>query len=347
MEKDNLINALVVRLADKSTLSAAELKREISEELSLYDVVKLNTTLPSTGDGSATRYLFEQFAKAKGSAGMSKNSLEQYGYAVKGLCSFAKKEISLMTSEDIEEYLISLRKSGRKSETIRNRYRLLHSFYTFTVEKKLLASNPMDGMQPVKQELHLKKPLTEKEIEKIRVVCETFGGIKTLRTTAMINFMLDSGVRVTEMCGIKLSDVNFDGRSAIVWGKGGKEREVYFTDRTFVRLQEYLMNRPDINMSGVNLIYNGDAPLFASYKQPYGALKKAAVERELHVIGEKSGVIRLHPHLLRATMATRLAEKGVSIDVIAALLGHANLHTINRYVLLSTDQIKDAIKRVA
>lgn len=166
------------------------------------------------------------------------------------------------------------------------------------------------------------------------------------RSVAMIDFMLDTGVRVSEFLGIKMKDVDFDARTAKVLGKGNKERIVYFSDKTLVRLQNYLETRKDLKI-GQKYVYIEDAPLFTSVRIPGRELQSNGIRADMKKIGEESGILRLHPHLLRATFATRLAEKGVGIDIIARLLGHGDLRTIDRYVLLSDDTVHQMIKSIS
>jgi site-specific recombinase XerD len=168
------------------------------------------------------------------------------------------------------------------------------------------------------------------------------------RNIAMINFMLDSGVRVSELCGIKMSNVDFLHNKVLILGKGNKERYVYFSDRTKARLEVYFRNRNDMDTNNFNeLCFKyADLPLFASCDKHCRCMNKGSVESMLKTIGKNAGIERLHPHLLRATFATNLAKRGVSTSAIAKALGHANLNTIHRYILLSDDQVSTSLRSV-
>lgn len=178
------------------------------------------------------------------------------------------------------------------------------------------------------------------------MACESQSSKIAKRNIAMINFMLDTGVRVSELCGINVSDVDFVNKRALVLGKGNKERYVYFSDRIKVRLEVYFKDRNDIIINGFGVMSSNNCPLFANVNKYHGRLSKSSVEVILKKIGEISHIERLHPHLLRATFATNLARKGVDINTIANALGHANLNTIHRYVLLNDKQINSNIQSV-
>ncbi len=149
---------------------------------------------------------------------------------------------------------------------------------------------------------------------------------------------------MSELCSINLSDIDFGSLRCKVLGKGNKERYVYFTARTMVRLQEYFKTRKDIQHDGGNAIFGLDTPLFATVDKRYKRVQKSGIECLIKKIGRISGVTRLHPHLLRATFATNLAKRGVALNVIAKALGHADLQTISKYVLLTDEVIKDMMR---
>lgn len=111
-------------------------------------------------------------------------------------------------------------------------------------------------------------------------------------------------------------------------------------------LYEYLKTRDDVNIE--NLVYSNyqQVPLFVSKKGESVRLTKNAVEQIINKLRKPSGVTRLHCHLFRATYATNLAKKGVSIELIAKALGHANLNAISRYVLTGEDELELALKKV-
>lgn len=336
MEKTNLINSLTIQLADSSKLPITELQKIITAVLADYSVTKINSNLPSTGDGSATLYIFQKFAQCKFNQGMNKNSLEQYKIVLNQFFDFVQKEITVCDDQDVSNFITYLKQKNLKSQTIKNKYRILSSIFGFMYDYHYIADNPMKKISSPKMTQEFEEPVTKDEEERIKLVCEKFKSNKSAKSLAIFNFLLDSGVRVTEMCNINLTDVNFTQREVHVRnGKGGKDRIVYFTEKTAVRIQEYLRTRNDIE-NGISI--NPDTPLFATVHNK--KMSKVCVEKLMKEIGNAAGVSRLHPHLLRATFATRLVEKGVPLNIVAEMLGHANLHTIDRYVRISKQNKK-------
>lgn len=344
IEKECLINSLVIRLADSCHMSAKELKEIITEEMASYTVQRMETTLPSTGDGSATRFLMEKFIQGKAAEGLTQKSLEQYVLAVRQLIEFSKKELNMITSDDVKEYLIYLKNVRKNSSvTVKGRFLFLSSVFSYLFNHHYIADNPVLNIATPKADINLKKPLSEREVELIRIACESFENrTRKLRDIALFNFMLDTGVRVSEVSKINMDDIDWNDGSCIVHGKGGKDREVVFRESTAIRLKEYIMCRKDINSTINGYTYSIQTPLFLN--RTSGRMSKDSIEKEMRVLAEISGVSRLHPHLIRATFATNLAVKGVSIQIIADLLGHANLHTINRYILLPKSKMKDIVR---
>ena len=210
--------------------------------------------------------------------------------------------------------------------------------------RSYIATNPVAETETPKNHHKEKKPLSDREIEQIKVASEKLGAYRAARSLAIFYFLLDTGVRVSELCNIKMIDVDFVQKSVVVLGKGNKERTVYFTDKTLIRLSEYFSFRQTVKMINGQLIYDAKVPLFSCYNKREEKLTPGTIRTVLHKIGNDSGVVRLHPHLVRATFATNLAKKGVRLEVIAELLGHADLNTITKYVLLSKEDLEDAAK---
>ena len=347
-QKEELINSLVIQLADKTDVPINELKSIISIGMYDYSIDKIENTALSIGDGSVTDALWGFFYLHKRSTGLQEESLIRYKETIYQLHDFTHKDINLITTEDIAIFLYQYKKTRKvEDSTLQGKRLYLNSFYSFLFKHKKISYNPMDLIEPIKCVVKVKKPLSDFEIEKIKIACEKQKRTG-IRNIAMINFMLDSGVRVSELCGIKMSDIDFDKNKVLILGKGNKERYVYFSDRTKARLEVYFQERKDLQLNNFNelcFIY-ADRPLFASCDKNHHPLSKNGVENTLKDIGRISGVIRLHPHLLRATFATNLAKKGVSTSTIAKALGHANLNTIHRYILMTDDQVSTSLMAV-
>ena len=164
------------------------------------------------------------------------------------------------------------------------------------------------------------------------------------RNAAILELFLDTGLRVSELSGINMSDINFDNKEIKVLGKNNKERIVFFSDDTLNRIKEYLKYR-NIFIKNNKVERNFDIPLFMN-KANTRRLKSSGIQNMLKTLRKPSGVWRLHPHLLRSTCATDLVKDGISIDIVAKYLGHSGLNVIQRYVIDSQEYIKHELQKV-
>lgn len=304
-----------------------------------FCVDRIDSTEISTTNGETTEILFNYFRIGKLSSGKAEGTIDQYRRVVYQLCDFCHKELNMITTDDVLYFLTKYKKTYNvKESTMDSKRKYLSSVFTYLHKHKKLNENPMDLVEPVKYKKCIKVPLSDEEIETLKINCSN------ARDLAIIQFSLDTGVRVSELCGINLSDIDFRRYTCKVLGKGNKERTVSFSGKTMMRINEYLKQRKDINFNGAFMQYTDDTPLFKSFRN-CDRIHKGGVEAMMRKLGSKSGVIRLHPHLLRATFATRLAEKGTDIGIIAKLLGHANLSTIDRYVLIDQTMIDRVVRQ--
>lgn len=340
-KKTELVNSLVMKLADRGNLTIQDVKYVLIPELHNYNVTEIGSTELSVKDGSATISLFNYFRIGKLSSNKSEKSLEQYELVVKQLCNFVNKELNMITTDDINYFLVDYKRINNiKDSTMETKRLYLSSVFTYLHAHGKIAYNPMSLVDSIKYKKCVKTVLSDEEIERIKIVCEN-----DRRTIAMVAFFLDTAVRVTELCEIKLQDVDFQKRRCKVLGKGNKERYVYFNGGCYIRLIEYLKTRKDIKLTSDGIICDDNTTLFATKDKNYNPMHKSGVESIVKKLANKSGILRLHSHLFRATVASRWAEQGVDINIIARALGHANLNTVQRYVLLSEEQIESALRQ--
>ena len=333
--KADLVNSLVYRLADKVEMPISELKAAIEISMYEYNIEKIATTeLTVGGAGNITDQLWIYFEIGKLSQNITRGTLDQYKLVVYQLCTLIGKELNLITSDDVKVFLLKMKMlNGCSDVTVNNKRLNLSSVFSYLYAHEKIARNPMNKVDRIKCSSRIKQPLSEIEVEVILMNCGALNEASRKRAVALMYFLLDTGVRVSELCSLNVDSLDFQNRSGIVLGKGNKERYIYFSPRTEVRLKDYLKTREDTKK-------RSDVPLFASLKKPHTRMNKSGIENILRQIGKLSGVYRLHPHLVRATFATNLSKKGVPIEVIAKLLGHANLNTIHRYVLVTDDFAK-------
>lgn len=339
--KENLINSLVCKLSENTDLSMEELRDKICVEMYSWNVSKLDENKVYVKDGSITRILMKYFEIGKMSSNKSRDTINQYIRVVYQLCHMTNKEINMITSDDVKYFLVLYKEIYKVSDATMECKRLyLSSVFSYLYKNNKISDNPMERVDPISYTNKVKKPLTEEEIERIVMACKG-----DRRSIAMIYFLVSTGVRVSELCSIKIRDIDFDKKRVLVLGKGSKERFVYIDGRTKVRIMDYLKyDRRDIRFENGNMEYELDTPLFASKDIRHHPIHKGCVEKLLHQLGDKSGVDRLHPHLIRATFATRCIQNGVDINIVAKLMGHVKIDTTTRYILLSQDDIEKAIR---
>lgn len=335
--KDNLINSLIVTLADDYNLPISELKQKLQMELYDWNVQKIETTELSVKNGETTKALLRYFEIGKLGSNKSKETIVQYERVVMQLCDLVDKELNMITTDDVKYFLVMYKQiHGVSDYTMEYKRLCLSSIFTYLYKNKQINDNPMDRVEPVSHMKKVKQALTDEELERIILACKD-----NKREIAMIYFLVNTGVRVSELANLKLSEVDFDRKRALVLGKRSKQRYVYFDARTKVRLMDYIEHdRKDITFETGRMLYAPNAPLIASEKGGYHGIKKNRLEDIIKDIGKRAMIDRVHPHLFRATYATNMLKKGVDIQVIAKLLGHSKVETTSLYICLSDDEME-------
>ncbi|MGB4627639.1 MAG: site-specific integrase, partial [Erysipelotrichaceae bacterium] len=155
-----------------------------------------------------------------------------------------------------------------------------------------------------------------------------------LRDLAIIDLLSSTGMRVGELVKLNIVDIDFENRECVVFGKGNKERPVYFDARTKIHLKNYLESREDDNPA-----------LFVSLNKPYNRLKISGVEIRLRELGRSLGITRVYPHKFRRTLATRAIDKGMPIEQVQSLLGHSQIDTTMKYAMVNQNNVKISHKK--
>lgn len=290
-----------------------------------YEVTKRVTELVKY-DG-ANELIMKRYKACLVIAGRSEKTVAQYERTVKKLFITLQKNYTDMTVSDLRFFLAFEKSRGVSSRTLENTRVQISAFFSWLLEEELINKNPCRSITPIKYTKEVKLPFSTVEIDAIRSAC------KTKKERAIVEFLLSSGVRVSELCAIRISDVNFDTLAVVVReGKGSKQRTVYINDLTSKHLIEYLSKR---NVTGDYLFYN-------KAKQP---LNPGGVRHILKTIEERAGIANVHPHRFRRTFATGLANRGMEIQEIGKLLGHSNLNTTLTYVYTSDEKVRTSYLR--
>ena len=146
--------------------------------------------------------------------------------------------------------------------------------------------------------------------------------------------LASTGMRVGEMVLLNRNDIDFNERECVVFGKGNKERVVYFDARTKIHLKNYLQSRTDDNPA-----------LFVSLALPYKRLLIGGVETRLREIGKRADIQKVHPHKFRRTLATRAIDKGMPIEQVQRLLGHVKIDTTMTYAMVNQTNVKNSHRK--
>ena len=181
----------------------------------------------------------------------------------------------------------------------------------------------MRRIHKIKTAKMVKETYSDEALEQIRDNCTNS------RDLAIIDLLSSTGMRVGELVRLNRSDVDFESRECVVFGKGSKERPVYFDARTKIHLKNYLDSRNDENPA-----------LFVSIQNPHNRLQISGVEIRLRNMGRKLGITRVHPHKFRRTLATKAIDKGMPIEQVQQLLGHSKIDTTMEYAMVDQNNVK-------
>ena len=273
--------------------------------------------------------LVESFISAKRIEGCSEKTLKYYRTTIETMLISVDKSIRYIQTEDLRSYLINYQNEKQSSRvTIDNIRRILSSFFSWLEDEDYILKSPVRRIHKVKTATNIKETYTDEDLEKMRDNCTE------LRDLAMIDMLASTGMRVGEMVLLNRNDIDFNERECIVFGKGSKERVVYFDARTKIHLQNYLMSRTDDNPA-----------LFVSLKSPYERLKIGGVEVRLREFGKQLGLQRVYPHKFRRTLATTAIDKGMPIEQLQQLLGHRKIDTTLQYAMVKQSNVKIAHRK--
>lgn len=264
----------------------------------------------------------------------SEGTLEQYALAIDMLLADIGKRLPDIKTNDIR-YHLAMYQTTRNVEkaTVDNRRRNLSAFFSWLAKEEIIIKSPMIRIAKIKSEVEVKLPFSDDDIEKMR--CATMVTRNSKRDRALIEFMLTTGCRVSEIVNLDISHVNFLREEAIVKGKGNKERKVYISRTAMHYLQEYISDRE----------INADSPLFANKSGKRWS--KQSIEKLIKSIAKKVEVDNAHPHRFRRTFATNALNKGMPVQCLQKILGHQSLDVTMRYCTVDDDTARIEHRRVA
>ena len=273
--------------------------------------------------------LLGAFISSKKVEGCSDKTIHYYKSSIEKLITTVKKNVCDIATNDIRCYLADQQEQrGLSKVTIDNLRRIYSSFFSWLEDEDYITKSPVRRIHKVRTDALVKEVLTDENIEVLRDSCQE------LRDIAMIDLLLSTGMRVGELVKINREDIDFQERQCVVFGKGNKEREVYFNARTKIHLKKYLEQRTDTNPA-----------LFVSLHEPHTRLTISGVEVRLRQLGKRVNLNKVHPHKFRRTLATMAIDKGMPIEQVQKMLGHVKIDTTLHYAMVNQTNVKIAHRK--
>ena len=304
---------------------------EMSEYLSIAQMKKLQEVMLDAFSGkiekqkqiSNQEYL-RMYLAAKTIEGCSKRTIQYYRVTIEKMLTVMNQPIRKISTDDMRSYLSQYQEwNGCSKVTVDNVRRNISSFFSWLEEENYILKSPMRRIHKIKTNQQVKEIITDEDIERLRDSC------KCKRDLAIVDLLYSTGIRVGELVNLNISDVDFEARECVVFGKGGKERKVYFDAKSKLHLQAYLSSRVDDNEA-----------LFVTLDAPHDRLKISGVEIRMRSLGRSNNMTRIHPHKFRRTMATRAIDKGMPIEQVQKILGHSQIDTTMQYAMVNQSNVK-------
>lgn len=273
--------------------------------------------------------LLDLFLTAKEVEGCSPRTISYYESTLVHMSKTIAKPYTQIDSNDLRKYLSEYEVQRNASKvTIDNIRRILSSFFSWLEDEDYIVKSPVRRIRRVKTATVAKETLSDEDLESLRDHCST------IRDLAIVDMLTTTGMRIGELVRLDIADINLQERECVVTGKGNKQRPVYFDARTKLHLQSYLETR------------NDDSPaLFVSLDTNARRLSIGGIESRLRKLGRACGIHRVHPHKFRRTLATHAIDKGMPIEQVQKLLGHARIDTTMHYALVNQSNVKTSHRR--
>lgn len=306
---------------------------EMADYLNISQMKKLQEVLlknlceeaPQKEHISNEEYL-RLFLDAKKIEGCSARTIKYYEVTVRHFLQHLGIPIRKMSTDEIRAYLVFYQQINNCSKvTVDNVRRNISSFFSWLEEEDYILKSPMRRIHKIRTKTVVKETISDEGIERLRDHCTQ------IRDIAMIDLLYSTGIRVGELVNLNIEDVDLEQRECVVFGKGDKERRVYFDAKAKVHLKEYLDMRVDQNPA-----------LFVTLDAPYDRLKISGVEIRLRELGKSVGLSRIHPHKFRRTMATRAIDRGMPIEQVQKILGHSQIDTTMQYAIVNQNNVKNS-----
>ena len=315
-----------IDLIAKLTALMPECAREIIKIMREYDVQTAQVY-----DRSNLPRRVEAFLAAKRIDGCRPKTIKGYRERLKMFMTQCSKPVQAITTDDLREYLAYLVDERHLMDnSVQAHINTLRSFFSWLVDEDNIRKSPMRKIKSLKiDKLRSRHPLTAEQLELVRDGCRGY------KEKALVEFLVSSGCRVSEVAGLRVDDIDWRDRKCKVIGKGNKERTVYFSVRAKLMLQRYIAER------------RGGEALFASSRAPYEPLTDRGIEKMISKLGKRIGMERpLYPHLMRHTFASHALNCGMELTIIQHLLGHSDPKTTLIYAEIDPIRVQYEYNRM-
>lgn len=315
-----------IDLIAKLTALMPECAREIIKIMREYDVQTAQVY-----DRSNLSRRVEAFLAAKRIDGCRPKTIKGYRERLKMFMTQCSKPVQAITTDDLREYLAYLVDERHLMDnSVQAHINTLRSFFSWLVDEDNIRKSPMRKIKSLKiDKLRSRHPLTAEQLELVRDGCRGY------KEKALVEFLVSSGCRVSEVAGLRVDDIDWRDRKCKVIGKGNKERTVYFSVRAKLMLQLYIAER------------RGGEALFASSRAPYEPLTDRGIEKMIYKLGKRIGMERpLYPHLMRHTFASHALNCGMELTIIQHLLGHSDPKTTLIYAEIDPIRVQYEYNRM-
>lgn len=325
-------------MPDLSPAQMEKLENVLCITLHGKKITEERNELTSTGeDGDVAK--INMFLGSKKTTGRADGTLQQYSREIYSMLDFLGKRLEDITAMDLRYYYAVMReRRGIQMSTMQTRIHYLSSFWDFLTLEKLVPDNPVRRIGGLKVETTVKKPFGPEELEALRLHCDRS------RDRALVEFLLATGLRVSELCKLDVGDIDFYRMEFYVRGKGGKERLCLLDDIAKFHLKRYLRDRMRRERMSEDDLRR--QPLFVATKAPHTRMTIAGVQYLLKELGRKAAVENVHPHRFRRTFACDMIGRGMPVEQLMVLMGHSKIETTMIYVTVKTSSVREAYRRL-
>jgi site-specific recombinase XerD len=324
--KSELIEKIMISLSDAVIINIGDLKSRLYMAMNEYSIGKENTQIV-VREEDKNEWYFKKFIITKTVQGLSEKTLAQYSAEIPRMLSMIGKPAECVNSDDILYYLALREHRDKVSKvTVSNNLRYLRTFFEFLTIEGIIPTNPARKVGSIKVAKKQKKAFTDVEVLKLRQGC------KNAKERLIVDLLLSTGCRVSELVSIKFEDI--DGRKINVLGKGNKERTVYLNAQARLTLDERIRE--------INLVNNPYIFPSTRYRDSKEHTSNSAIEVFCKRLGEKAGIRNVHPHRFRRTCATMALKRGMPVEQVSKMLGHEDLKTTQIYLDLDERNLEIA-----